>query len=84
MADAAVKDCKDKLPLNKLMKVIVDKCRCNGWGICENICSQVCACRKKSQKIQEEIYSKDFENACRRAVRYCPAGAVTIDERRSL
>lgn len=78
MAHAVVKDCKNRLPGNT-MKVIIDKFRCNGWGICENICSQVCPCNKSKNKIEEEIFSDDYEDACRKAVKYCPAGAITIE-----
>ncbi|OHB49426.1 MAG: hypothetical protein A2Y10_14440 [Planctomycetes bacterium GWF2_41_51] len=78
MENVPARDCRNKLP-DKCMKVIIDKFRCNGWGICENICSQVCECSRCAQKIEEEINTDDYEAACRKAVKYCPAGAISIE-----
>lgn len=63
------------------MKVVIDKCLCNGQGICDSICCQLCCERKgNTEKFQQEIETEEFEFACRKAQKYCPAGAITLEQ----
>jgi ferredoxin len=61
------------------MRVVINKCLCNGSGICESICCQLCSNYKDKKKIDEEIFSEEFELSARKAARYCPAGAISIE-----
>ena len=61
------------------MKVVIDKSLCNGVGICESICCQLFSSDEDSEKIHKEIVTEDYELACRKAAKYCPAGAISIE-----
>ncbi|HAL44393.1 MAG: hypothetical protein A2Y12_02975 [Planctomycetes bacterium GWF2_42_9] len=62
------------------MKVVINKNICNGVGICDGICCQLCCNYKNTKiKIQEEIISDEYELACRKAAKYCPAHAISIE-----
>lgn len=67
--------------VRRKMQVIIEKYRCNGSGICESICCQVCDhSSEEKEKTIKDIITEDYELACRKAAKYCPAGAISVEQ----
>lgn len=62
------------------MRIIVDRGRCTGIGICESVDPdrfEVAA--DGSLVLTREEYDEDERDVVEEAVRSCPAGALTLD-----
>ncbi|GAA3161221.1 ferredoxin [Rhodococcus erythropolis] len=63
------------------MKIIVDRGRCTGIGICESVSEDYFEVADDGSLIlHKELVDDDDKNLVREAVRSCPAKALTLDE----
>ncbi len=63
------------------MKVIVDRDRCQGHGVCENEAPDVFSVSKQGVlTIVDEAPPESLRAQVQAAVSYCPTGALRIEE----
>ena len=63
------------------MRVVVDRDRCQGHGVCESEAPEVFSVSKKGVlTVVVEAPTESSRGLVERAVRFCPTGALTIEE----
>ncbi len=63
------------------MKVVVDRDLCQGHGVCESEAPELFSVSKQGVlSILDEAPPEDLRGQVERAVRFCPTGALRIEE----
>ncbi|HMK99961.1 MAG TPA: ferredoxin [Acidimicrobiales bacterium] len=63
------------------MKVIIDRDRCQGHGVCESEAPEVFSVSKQGVlDILDDAPAEDLRGQVEQAVRFCPTGALRIEE----
>ena len=63
------------------MKARAKKHLCKGTGICQSICPAIFGKSKDGfVEIKYEIVDNYYEMDCRNAIKFCPSGAIYIEE----
>lgn len=62
------------------MKANVDAGKCEGTGVCEQVCPEVFEVQKGLAKVKGDSVPTDSEDSCRRARDNCPTDAISIQE----
>jgi len=65
--------------MKKIMpKIIVDKVKCQGYGVCVAICPQVF---RLDAQGKSEVINQDCQNCdCERAIASCPTQAISLEQ----
>ncbi|HTX86973.1 MAG TPA: ferredoxin [Candidatus Nanoarchaeia archaeon] len=59
-------------------KIIIDREKCQGYGVCVSICPQVFQLDKEGKSM---VINQDCQNCdCQRAASSCPTQAISIEE----
>ena len=60
------------------MRVVVDKDRCEGCGLCEDTCPEMFLMEGKVAAVREQVVPPECEWLCEDAADDCPVKAITI------
>ena len=63
------------------MRVVVDRVLCQGHGVCESEAPEIFSVSKAGElTVLAETPAEPLRGALREAVKYCPTGALSIEE----
>jgi ferredoxin len=61
------------------MNAIVDPVRCDGCGLCEDLCPAVFQIAGYEARVRVHEIPPDAEEQCQKAAQECPATAICIE-----
>ena len=65
------------------MRVWIDESRCEGMGICADLCPEMFELKGAVavvKMVEEQEIPKELEETCRDAVESCPSEAIVLEE----
>jgi ferredoxin len=62
------------------MRIIVDKVKCIGCGLCEEILPEVFSVGTYHARVKQPTLRKDQEESAAEAAADCPTGAISFEE----
>lgn len=65
------------------MRVWIDEERCEGMGICADLCPEIFGLKGAVAVVkieEEEEVPREMEEMCRDAAEYCPSEAIIVEE----
>lgn len=61
------------------MKAKVDSGKCDGTGVCEQMCPSVFKVNGDTAEVMVDDVPSDAEDTCRQAMQGCPTGAISLE-----